>query len=108
MGIGAGTGYLISKVKGRTQSAFPSQPIDRVQAAELVRTHIALQYTEAGENLTEMASSFAFDMGVHEFTQEPVWSRVRRNRGRDLRCLHMREGLLQSGVVALGDALLRV
>ncbi|WP_406187786.1 hypothetical protein [Streptomyces anulatus] len=68
MGIGAGIGFLISKVKGRTQSAFPSQPLDRAQAAELVRTHIALHYTEVGEDLIEIASSLALDTGVHEFT----------------------------------------
>ncbi|MBW5481177.1 hypothetical protein [Streptomyces bambusae] len=68
VGIVAGIGYLVAKVKGRIRDTFPSQPIDRAQAAELVRTHIELHYAEPSAVLTEVASSTALDTGIHEFT----------------------------------------
>ncbi|MFD3379221.1 MULTISPECIES: hypothetical protein [unclassified Streptomyces] len=68
VGIATGIEYVVAKVKGRIQDVFPSQSIDRSQAAELVRTHIELHYTEPSGDLTEVASSTALDTGIHEFT----------------------------------------
>ncbi|MFI8080590.1 hypothetical protein ACIF6L_07370 [Kitasatospora sp. NPDC086009] len=67
-GLTAGVRTVIDKIKSRALDGLNAVPLTRDQAAELVRTHIELHYSEPAATLVEAESVLAIETGGFEFS----------------------------------------
>ncbi|MEU3492186.1 hypothetical protein ABZ747_01665 [Kitasatospora cineracea] len=68
VGLTAGVKTVVDKIKSRAHGVLAGTPLTHVQAADLVRSHIELHYSEPSASLVETESSIELDSGGYQFS----------------------------------------